>query len=201
MRTLTIKFNPFGWPYLLIGILIMFSCSVLLTYGLIVSYLHGNPTVSLTMVILWPLSLWITVLGLSYAMTKALIGKIQITEKEVIFFNPLMKPVSYSWDKIVSCGLDIMNFNLRGQKMFYLSREYIPPLDYRPGNYYKGVHVFWRKFVRANGAYWSLNKERNLYLLFAVNEKELNALKTLIPERLLERFDDSERRLESALKG
>ena len=38
MRTLTIKFNPFGWPYLLIGILIMFSCSVLLTYGLIISY-------------------------------------------------------------------------------------------------------------------------------------------------------------------
>ena len=195
MKKLNIKFNAISLPYLIIAIVIMFSCSVFLTFGLITSYINGDPTLSLQLLIIWLVAMWLIILGFSIVLIRTLIGRIEITEKGICFYSPFMKPISYIWKDILSCGLDIYNFNLKNEKMIYFSKEIIPPLNYSPVNYIKGNHVFWKRFVWEKGAYWSLKKERNLYLRFMINEEQLIEIIKFLSISLLTQLEESERRL------
>ena len=195
MKKINIKFNVISLPYLIIAIVIMFSYSVFLTFGLITSYISGDPTLSLQLLIIWLVAIWLIILGFSFVLIRTLIGRIEITEKGICFCAPFMKPIVYFWEEILSCGLDIVNFNLKNKKMIYFSKCIIPPLDYSRENYIKGNHIFWKKFVREKGAYWSLKKERNLYLRFMINEQQLIEIKNFLPICLLIQLEEADKRL------
>ena len=132
----------------------------------------------------------------------ALTGFLKITKEGLICTAPLKRKISYSWDEIVSCGMDSFVHTSFVQnsltiKMVYVSKKEVPPIDY-----YKNGRFnlpFWNAFLKKHNANLSIQKERNILLLFEVYGDQLDEFKAYLPKHLLKQLEDSEKRLDSVL--
>ena len=126
-------------------------------------------------------------------------GFIRITKDGIEFKAPLRKTISYSWNEIVSCGMDYFQYSSYTKKqstikMVYVSRKEVVPLDYHANG---RINPFWNEFLKKNKANWSVQKERKILLIFEVYGNQLAEFKAYLPEHLLKQLESSEERLYS----
>ena len=142
-------------------------------------------------------STWVSIWILS-----VLTGFLKITKEGLICTAPFKKKISYSWNEIVSCGMDSfvhtsITQNSSPIKMVYVSKKEVPSIDYHKNGRFNSL--FWNTFLKKYNANLSIQKERSVLLLFEVYGNQLDEFKKYLPEHLLKQLEDSEKRLDSIL--
>ena len=125
-----------------------------------------------------------------------LLPRIQVSKEGVVCKTILFKKIVYTWDEVVSIGIDCylhqsINHKLLLSQSVYISKKEVP--EFLPQTNVRR-HPIWKQFYSEHKLHWSLKKERNTVLIFELDEKQLAQFKAFLPKELLERLEASEKR-------
>lgn len=129
-----------------------------------------------------------------------LLPRIQVSKEGVVCKTILFKKVVYTWDEVVSIGMDYylhqsLSHKLLLSQSVYISKKEVPM--FLPKTNVRR-HPVWYQFYKEHKLHWSLKKERNTVLIFELDEKQVAQFKTFLPKELLEQLETSERRFAEA---